>query len=120
MVRSSLKISRTFIDFVQHLLSIVDQNTTEDQIKEAFQIAYTVWNGIIMDSESQNDHYIKWLRQLASKRPELIELLDQLILRKKTLFAEDHRLIGNYKVTYKNGDLHVWAEARSAKKTRKK
>jgi len=120
MVRPSLKISQTFIDFVKPLMSIVDQNTTEDQIKDAFQIAYTVWNGVIMDSVNQDDHYIKRLYQLVPKHSEYTELLDQLILRKKTLFAEDKRLIGNYKVTYKDGDLHVRAEARSAKKTRKK
>jgi hypothetical protein len=29
-----------------------------------------------------------------------------------TLFADDQRLIGNYRVTRKRGELTLWAEAR--------
>lgn len=120
MDRPSLKISQTFIDFVKPLMLIVDENTTEDQIQDTFQIAYTVWNAVIMDSVNGDDHYINRLNQTISKHPEFKDLLNQFVSRKKTLFAKDKRLIGNYKVTYKDGNLHVWAEARAPKTNERK
>ncbi len=116
MVNSTKKkISKTFINFSQPFISIIDKNTTEYQIKRGFEIAYTVWNAVVMDAVKRTDHYTTLLNQLTSDDPSASEFLNQLVVRKQTLFAEDLRLIGEYKVTYKNGNLHVWAEARFAK-----
>ena len=116
MVNSNKKkISKTFIDFAQPFISIVDKNTTEYQIKRGFEIAYTVWNAVVMDAVNRTDHYTTLLNQLTSDDPLASGLLKQMVVRKQMVFAEDLRLIGEYKVTYKNGNLHVWAEARAAK-----
>lgn len=44
--------------------------------------------------------------------PIVASLVTQLIQRKRTLFKEDYRLIGDYKITRKGGQLNLWAEAR--------
>ncbi len=68
-----------------------------------------------MDSVNGNDHYVRWTKQLTSDDPSAKVLMNQMIDRKKTLFAEDQRLIEEYKITYTNGNLNVWAEARVSK-----
>lgn len=108
------KISETFIDFAEPLVSIIDQDTTEDQIKAGFQLACTVWNAVVFDKVNGNDHYVSWINDLISDDLQRA-LVNQLVVRKKEFFGEDQRVIGNYTVTYSNGELHVWAEARAPK-----
>ena len=108
------KISETFLDFAAPFVSLIDRNTTEHQIRQGFKIAYTVWNAVVLDAVNGNDEYIKKIHHLTSADPEAQALIGQLIARKRALFTEDQRLIGEYKVTYNHGELHVWAEARNA------
>ena len=51
------KISETLIDFAQPFVSIIDQNTTEEQIRSGFMIAVTVWNAVVFDAVSGNHKY---------------------------------------------------------------
>jgi hypothetical protein len=106
------KISETFLDFAAPFVSLIDRNTTEHQIRQGFKIAYTVWNAVVLDAVNGNNEYIKEIHRLTSQDPESTALLDRLIARKRALFNEDQRLIGEYKVTYKRGRLHVRADAR--------
>ena len=41
---------------------------------------------------------------------------DQLIFRKHNLFGNDHRLVGEFKLTRKNGELNLRAEARDPRR----
>ena len=106
------KISETFIDFAAPFVAMIDENTTQSQVEQGFKIAFTVWNAIVFDTVNGNDHYVSTLHQLTADEPLFRPMLDQLIARKRGFFADDLRLIGNYRLTYKKGDLHVWAEAR--------
>ena len=106
------KISETFIDFAAPFVAMVDENTTERQLEQGFKIAFTVWNSIVLDTLNGNDHYVSTLHELTEDQPLFKPMLAELIARKREHFADDLRLIGNYRLTYKNGDLHEWAEAR--------
>ena len=120
MDRPTLKISETFLEFAKPVLEMMDEGATEDNIKKCLEIAYTVWNSVIMESVYKNDFYMKSVDKLiAENPPEVGLILSQLVTRKKTLFAEDKRLIGKFEVTYKDGDLHLRAEVRVLKKEKK-
>ena len=38
-----------------------------------------------------------------------------MIARKRNLFGDDHRVVGQFKLTRKKGELRLWAEARDPK-----
>ena len=106
------KISETLIDFAQPFVSIIDQNTMEEQIRSGFMIAVTVWNAVVFDAVSGNHKYYDMLRRTLGKEFDNDPLVPNLISRKQKHFGNDMRAIGDYTVTYKNGKLHVRAEAR--------
>ena len=111
------KISETFIDFAAPFVAMIDENTTQSQVEQGFKIAFTVWNAVVIDTVNNNDHFVSTLHGLISSEPEGRALIDQLIARKRERFADDLRLIGNCRLTYDKGDLHVWAEARRSPRT---
>ena len=113
MDRPSLKISQTFIDFVKPVMPPIDENTTEDQIRTIFELGFMVWNAFLLDSVNK-------IENLLSKNPGFDMFIKPLIERRKTLFANDKRLIGDFTVTYKDGNLNVRAEARAPNKTERK
>jgi len=120
MDRPSLKISQTFIDFVKPVMPPVDENTTEDQIRTIFEIGFMVWNAVLLDSVNNNDYYIGYIEEILSQNPGFDFFINPLIERRKTLFANDKRMIGNFTVTYKDGNINVRAEAKAPNKTERK
>ena len=106
------KISETFLDFASPLMATMPDDASDASIEQALTIAFTVWNGVILDDVNGNGYYMARLKEQASHDPVLQALLKELVHRKRTLFADDQRLIGNYKVTRKHGELRLWAEAR--------
>jgi len=119
MDRPSLKISQTFIDFVKPVMPPVDENTTEDQIRTFFELGFMVWNAVLLDSVNKNNFYKGYIEDLLSQNPGFDMFIRPLIERRKTLFANDKRLIGNFTVIYKDGNLNVRAEARAVPKPKK-
>ena len=117
MDRPSLKISQTFIDFVKPVMPPIDENTTEDQIRTIFELGFMVWNAVLLDSVNKNDFHNEYIENLLSENPGFDMFIKPLIERRKTLFANDKRMIGNFTVTYKDGNLNVRAEARAPNKT---
>ena len=120
MDRPSLKISQTFIDFVKPVMPPIDENTTEDQIRTIFELGFMVWNAVLLDSVNKNDFHNEYIENLLSENPGFDMFIKPLIERRKTLFANDKRMIGDFTVTYKDGNLNVRAEARAPSKTERK
>ena len=107
------KISETFLDFSSPLLDALGKAATKQQVEKALQITYTVWNSIVLDSVKGGSKYISMVRQSMKDNPESSALIEQLILRKKTFFENDLRLIGDYSIKKKReGDWRLRAEAR--------
>lgn len=106
------KISETFLDFAAPLLVTMPEDATEASIEKVLSIAFVVWNGIVLDGVNGNDYYMTKVTEQASGHPASKAVVVQLAERKRTLFRDDQRLIGNYKVTRKHGELNLWAEAR--------
>ena len=106
------KISETFLDFATPILRSTGERATEEDIDQILRVAFTIWNGVVYDKVNGNNHYVQQIRELTSRDPFSRSLADQLINRKLKLFADDDRLVGEYKITYKDGELHMRAEAR--------
>jgi len=108
------KISETLLDFSSPLLDALGKGATKYQVEKVFEIAYTVWNAIVLDTVKDSSEHISMLRQTIEGDPMASELIEQFISRKKAMFADDLRLIGEYRVTQKRGEWRLRAEARDS------
>jgi hypothetical protein len=106
------KISETFLQFAEPLLEALGPNLSEAQMKRPLNVAWTVWNAVVYADAAKNNHTLELLRSSTDQAPEAEALVEALIERKRTLFADDHRLIGEYEVFHKDGELRLRAEAR--------
>ena len=60
-----------------------------------------------------NDHrHLNEIRRLMAGKPETALLMEQLIARKRALFADDERLIGTWEVTRTEDGINLRADAR--------
>jgi len=109
---SERKISETFLDFVAPLMAAAGAVATKGQVEQALKIAFTVWNSVVFDTKRGNTAYLTRIRQLTVNDPVSAALVEQMISRKRALFGDDLRLIGEYRLTQKNGEWRLWAEAR--------
>lgn len=106
------KISETFLDFASPLFEIAGEKPTKEQVESALKLAFTVWNSVVFDTVGGNSKNVTTLKQLVSNNPPCAALLDQMLTRKRTLFGDDLRLIGEYKITKKLFKWNLRVEAR--------
>jgi hypothetical protein len=106
------KISETFLQFAAPLLHTIRSETPEHQIRKALEVAYTAWNAVIFTDVLNNNRYIDEARRLTANTAGPAMLMEQMIARKRELFADDTRLIGNWKVTRTEDGINLHADAR--------
>lgn len=106
------KISETFLEFAEPLLVPLGPRATEDEMNQALQIAFAVWNAVDYETANDDTHYLKMLQDLTAGQPDVAAIVNQLIERKRHRFGNDHRLVGNFKLTIQEGELNLRAEAR--------
>ncbi len=113
-VVSERKISETLIDFAEPIIKMIDKNTTQEQIKQGFVLAVTVWNSLVFEVVKNDTSYVEKLRDSISGMDdkEGVVMMEELIIRKRKMFNNDLRAIGDYSITYSDGNLNVKAEAR--------
>jgi hypothetical protein len=110
------KISETFLHFAEPLLSGLGPNATDDQMNEALKIAFVVWNSVVYDTVNGETKLVDQIHQTTSHDPDLSLFIAQLIFRKHNLFGDDHRLVGEFKLTRKDGEMNLRAEARDPRR----
>lgn len=113
------KISETFLHFAEPLLSGLGPKATDDQMNEALKIAFVVWNSVVYDTVNGETKLVDQLRQSTLHDPDMALFIAQLIFRKHNLFGDDHRLVGEFKLTRTNGELNLRAEARGPRRKQK-
>ena len=106
------KISETFLEFAEPLLVPLGPGTTEHEMNQALQIAFTVWNAVVYETANGDTQYLNMLQDLTAGQPEVVALVNHLIERKRHQFGNDHRLVGDFQLTIKQGKLNLRAEAR--------
>jgi hypothetical protein len=74
-------------------------------------VAFTAWNAVVF-ADVLNDHrHLDEIRRLTAGNPEAALLMEQLIVRKRALFADDERLIGSWEVTRTEDGINLRADA---------
>jgi len=106
------KISETFLEFVAPLLEAVGAEAVDHQLEQLLQVGFTVWNAVVFDAADTNSRFVDQLQDLTAQDPAVSALVEQLIARKRRLFADDQRLIGHYQLYRDRGELRLRAEAR--------
>ena len=106
------KISETFLHFAEPLLEDLPSEAREHTARTALEIVFTAWNAVIFADVLNNHRYIEEIRRLTAGKPEATLLMDQVIARKRSLFADDARLIGNWEVTRTEDGINLHADAR--------
>jgi hypothetical protein len=106
------KISATFLQFAEPLLDAHGPNLTEAQMEQPLRIAWTVWNAVVYADAGGNARILGGVRTSTGHNPQLKGFIEALIDHKRTVFGDDHRLIGEYKLFRKDGEIRLRAEAR--------
>ena len=106
------KISETFLHFAAPILHDLSSEAPEHRVQEALRVSFTAWNAVVF-ADVLNDHrHLDEIRRLTADYPEAALFMEQLIARKRALFADDARLIGNWEVTRTEDGINLHAEAR--------
>jgi hypothetical protein len=106
------KISETFIDFSSPILDYLGENASKHQVNDILRITYCVWNAVVLDTAKNESAHVSRLRQTFHNNKKAYQLIEFLISRKKTFFADDLRLIGEYRIIEKKNTWKLLAEAR--------
>ena len=107
------KISETFLEFAAPVLNELPAGFSKSDIELALRIVFVAWNAVVLAEVRGDKQYLDQIRSATSSNPQSAYLLEQLIDRKKTVFADDHRIIGKYEVKITSDGFNLWAEARS-------
>jgi hypothetical protein len=113
------KISETFLHFAEPLLDGLGPHATDDQMEQSLKIAFTVWNAVVYEAVNGETRYIDMVRESTRDDPEVARVIAFLIARKHNRFGHDHRLIGEFKLTYRDGQRRLWAEARDPRPSKR-
>lgn len=106
------KISETFLNFASPIIDSLGNDPTQDQIESVLKIAFTVWNSVVLDTVRGNSEFVSQIKILMKDDPISSIMFDQMINRKLDMFPDDNRMIGDYKLTKKNNEWRLRAEAR--------
>lgn len=106
------KISEAFLNFAEPLFEIAPADATEADMQKPLQLAFTVWNAVVYADAVGNTDFLDGIRKLTAHEPVLAAFVEQLIQRKRDSFGDDHRVVGEYKLYRKDGEIRLRAEAR--------
>jgi hypothetical protein len=109
----NLKISETFLHFAAPLLDNLPSEASEDRAQQALEVSFAAWNAVVF-ADVLNDHrHLDEIRRLTADKPETALLMEQLIARKRALFADDERMIGTWELTRTEDGINLHADART-------
>jgi hypothetical protein len=107
------KISEVFLEFAEPLLERDGTPPTAQEAEKVLQLASTIWNSVVVDTVRGNTEWVTRVRNQIAGHAPLEALIEQMILRKQSLFGHDLRLIGEFKILEENGEWRLRAEARA-------
>ena len=106
------KISETFLEFVGPFMEELGAGATDHQLEQMLQVGFTVWNAVVFDAVNATSRFVDQVRDLTAHDPAVGAFVEELIARKRRLFGDDQRLIGQYQLYRNGGELRLRAEAR--------
>ena len=96
-------------DFARVTPESLPSEVPERRAREALTVATQSWNAVVFADVLNDDRHLNEVRRLFVGTAEVAALVEQLIARKRTVFADDERLIGNFKVTRTEDGINVHA-----------
>jgi len=107
------KIFETFFRFAAPILVAMPDGASPSEIENALRVPYIIWNALVFDHASGTHDYLTRVRETIAHSHPAIAITEDLIDRKRRLFADDNFLIGNYRVTKLGpGEINLRVEAR--------
>jgi hypothetical protein len=91
---------------------MIPSEAPERRARDALEVSFTAWNAVIFADVLNDDRYLNKIRLLTADKPETALLVEQMIARKRALFADDARLIGNWELTRTGDGINLHADAR--------
>lgn len=108
------KISETFLRFAAPVLGTMPEGATPSEIENVLRVPHMIWNALVLDQASGTSDWLTRVRQSIADSPGGVAVIEDLIDRKRRLFADDNLLIGEFRVTRLGpGEINLWAEARN-------
>ena len=107
------KISETFLDFSAPLLSMIPKGAARQEYEKALKIAFVVWNAVVYADATKDERHLSEMRKLLTQDKYSRLITEEMIKRKRTLFGDDHRLVGECRITIEEGGFKLWVEART-------
>ena len=107
------KISENFLDFAAPLLDTLPENPGEAELDPMLKVAFMAWNAVVYADAVNNQKFLSEMRTLLGHDAISFAIVEGMIRRKRDLFGDDHRLIGEYKIIKENGGFKLRAEART-------
>jgi hypothetical protein len=108
------KISATFRAFVSPSLKEMGMPPGERERDALLQVCWAVWNAVVYADYVGRTDFLDKLLDPSLSGPASVVLVKVLVERKRSRrFADDDRLIGDYKIKDVDGEPRLWAEARS-------
>lgn len=106
------KISEAFRKFAWPLVEVLGPDVTKQEVEPILTIASAVWNSAVLDSVNGNDYCATRLREHVANDPLAVDVIEEMLLQKQSLFSDDKRFITNYEFVKKNGQWRLRVEAR--------
>ena len=113
------KISETFLHFAGPLLDAHGPRASAAQMEQSLRLASTIWNAVVYEDAAGNTQFIDSVRKDTAHEPGLAFFVAQLIARKRSLFGDDHRLVGEFKLRSEGDQWILRVEARDPTSTRR-
>jgi hypothetical protein len=106
------KISDTLLRFAEPILDDLEVDATEAEMEPVLMVAWMAWNAVVYADAVGERDLLDQFQAAMAEEPELKRFADLLIDRKRTFFGDDERVIGEYKLYRKDGEIRLRAEAR--------
>jgi hypothetical protein len=108
------KISATFLAFVSPSLEVMGMPPGERERDALLKLCWGVWNAVVYADFVGTTDFLDQMLDPSRSSPAGVVMVKALVERKRSRrFANDDRLIGDYKVRDVDGESRLWAEARS-------
>ncbi len=109
----SNKISATFLEFLAPIMEVMNDPDDDQETERILMLGYVVWNAVVYADAAGDKKPLAALHKVTTEAPHTRPLIDRLIERKRTQYAQDHRLIGKYELKTVDGEVRLRVEARS-------
>ena len=108
---SGRKMSETVIDFARPMLDAEAAQIDEHHMRDVLGFAITVWNSVVAAAQAGETLDAAALRA-AFSADRWLAWVEPLLTRKRERFADDVRIVGDWRIRRQRGQLDIQMETR--------